>query len=350
MKTRSSIFKALMALLVIIIGTNFNAEAQLGGLINAAKNKAKANKEQKAAQEQANLTKPVIPQPVANAKPVIFSLNDTAVCMWNPAALELTMTTSKGGNTPGAVYKLNPTTGAVTDQNGASKGSLSNDGTIESPNLGTLQFKEVKGYALDNKVYQNGKEIGAVAVRGTVQAYHIDNGRINTQFGKTSDGVSPLFVAYVYFGLLTSKQQFNMWTLGYDPDKKYTTAELEDMVNWLDKNTINEIMEYESSRPYAGWDRESHPELKNCKVAAIGLISDAWKENSETIRHVNYGAYNIDWDEKKTHYDMKYYAIYELTDGRNIAMICTASKECRSCEIKFRHDEEFHEVTDWQRK
>ena len=40
MKVKGTILKALVALMVIMLGTNFNAEAQLGGLIGAAKDLA----------------------------------------------------------------------------------------------------------------------------------------------------------------------------------------------------------------------------------------------------------------------------------------------------------------------
>jgi hypothetical protein len=50
MKRKKTLFKALMALLVIMLGVNFNADAQLGGLVNkakqAGKNAAKETKKQ----------------------------------------------------------------------------------------------------------------------------------------------------------------------------------------------------------------------------------------------------------------------------------------------------------------
>ena len=39
MKKRKTIFTALIALLVLMMGVNFDAEAQLGGLVNKAKDK-----------------------------------------------------------------------------------------------------------------------------------------------------------------------------------------------------------------------------------------------------------------------------------------------------------------------
>ncbi len=51
-------------------------------------------------------------------------------------------------------------------------------------------------------------------------------------------------------------------------------AELEDIIEWKNTSAENEVMEYESSRPYAGFDREKYPHLRNCKVAAVGFMSD----------------------------------------------------------------------------
>ena len=39
MKKRKTIFTALIAFLVLMMGVNFDAEAQLGGLLNKAKDK-----------------------------------------------------------------------------------------------------------------------------------------------------------------------------------------------------------------------------------------------------------------------------------------------------------------------
>ena len=362
---RRTIFKALMALMVILLGTSFNAEAQLGGLINAAKNKAKAGKEQKAAEAKAAaeaakaaaeaakaeaLLTMAIPQPDANGETVVFRTTNymgeksEAICSWNPATLELTISTTRGGNTPGAVYKVDPATGKVTDNNGASKGSMNPNGTIESPNLGTLTIEsgaEGQGYTGTKhkgiRVRRNGTNLGIVAPDW------VGNGPI---FGKNKE-VNVLLAAYVYCGLMLTERDLRVYEYGYDPEEKYTTEQLEDKIEWMDKETINEIMEYESSRPYAGWDKTRYPELKNCKVAAVGLLASAWEE-------YNY-QYSYDGDKW---YRMKYYVVYELADGRNVACFATVHKEFRHGEIKERkgfgnargNNPEFHEITDWQRK
>ena len=137
--------------MVIMLGANFNAEAQLGGLINAAKNKGKQNKAKNELEQQekelAEHNKAMvlaIPQPDANGSKVLFSIGNENVASWNPATNELTITTTRGGNTSGSVYKVDPATGNVTDSKGTSKGSLNTSGTIESPNLGKLHLRIVK--------------------------------------------------------------------------------------------------------------------------------------------------------------------------------------------------------------
>ena len=362
MKKRKTIITALVAFLVLLLGVNFNAEAQLGGLINAAKNKAKQNKEQKAAEEKAaaeaaratSLLTMAIPQPDANGETIFFRVTNykgekpEAICSWNPAKLELTITSNRGGNTPGAVYKVDPATGKVTDSNGASKGAMNPNGTIESPNLGTLTIesdaegmdyvgKKFKGV----RVKRNGTNLSVVTPGWT------GSGPI---FGKNKE-VNVLLAAYVYCGLMLTERDLRVYEYGYDPDEKYTTEQLEDRIEWMDKETINEIMEYESSRPYAGWDRAKYPELKNCKVAAVGLLLGAWEEYNEYHGTVGGGNYDK-W------YRMKYYVIYELADGRNVTCFAAVNKEFRHGEIKGRegygnargNNPEFHEVTDWQRK
>lgn len=52
---KTTIFKALMALLVIMLGINFNADAQIGDLIRASKNLSKQNKAKKENQAAAEL-------------------------------------------------------------------------------------------------------------------------------------------------------------------------------------------------------------------------------------------------------------------------------------------------------
>ena len=240
----------------------------------------------------------------------------TAVATWNPATLELTMATTLGGNTPGAVYKVDPNTGKVTDKDGKSKGSMNADGTIESPNLGTINVIPVNDGKAGFDVKMGDKHIGKVSLDREVRChYNSFNGW--GDWGWRNEGlctdktVNPLLVAYVYFGLIFTKGDINVNFYGYDPDKKYTVEELEDKIEWKNASAENEVMEYESSRPYAGFDREKFPHLKNCKVAAVGLMSD-WKESKTT--HTS----GTDYAGTTWHKTIQYWVVYELTDGRNI--------------------------------
>ena len=323
MKMNKTIIKALMALLVIMLCGNFNAEAQLGGLIGAAKDLAS----QKGAK---------IPKVQKKGKPTTFrwksssSSQGATIGTWNPATLEITFN-MKGANGQFPVYKIDPSTGAVTGNDGKSKGSMNDDGTIVSPNLGTLTVKKKTDIFFD--VIRNGQVIGQVSASGARPP--IDQ----MVFGIFDEDVSPLLVAYIYFGVMLPEDQVSDFVSGYGV--RIATEEVEDLVNWMDKSTINEIMEYESSRPYAGWKRDEHPEFKNLKVVAVGLISEKWDERYYWI---DGGRYMSDA------YFCRYYAVYELADGKNVVMMATARKEFRYGDIKDRLDPEFHVITDWVRK
>ncbi|MBQ9213249.1 MAG: hypothetical protein IJ150_04845 [Bacteroidales bacterium] len=356
---KTMIFKALMVLIVIMLGANFNAEAQIGDLIRAGKNLAKQNKAKKenqaaaeALEQQAAQSKLAIPQAIAGGQTAIMTKGDsekpTAVATWNPATLELTMATTLGGNTPGAVYKVDPNTGKVTDKDGKSKGSMNADGTIESPNLGTINVIPVNDGKAGFDVKMGDKHIGKVSLDREVRChYNSFNGW--GDWGWRNEGlctdktVNPLLVAYVYFGLIFTKGDINVNFYGYDPDKKYTVEELEDKIEWKNASAENEVMEYESSRPYAGFDREKFPHLKNCKVAAVGLMSD-WKESKTT--HTS----GTDYAGTTWHKTIQYWVVYELTDGRNIVAFNYLDNYYGKEEGTKRGNKEWHDVSDWQRK
>lgn len=337
MKKRRTIIKALMALLVILLGANFNAEAQLGGLINAAKNKAKQNKEQKGQSAQLS-----IPQPEANGSIISFKRKnmmgvEQEVAKWNSATLELTMT-------DGIVYKVDPATGKVTDSKGTPKGSMSSNGSIDAPNFGTIQVKQDGANFF--YVWRNEEKLGGIV--GVVGEVYYGDRRLGDNGTVSDKTVSPLLMAYVYYGLVFTQDDFSNKSANHanaqkakddavwHPEKKYTTAELEDMVEWTDQESIDAIIKYESSLPCAGF-KNSHPEFKNCKIGAVGLMERAWREGSE-------------WD---SYYAIRYWVVYELTDGRNIVTFSSAQKKFRYGDVENRwrkYENEFHEVTDWQRK
>ena len=367
MKKRRTIFTALIALLVLMMGVNFDAEAQYPWdaakrAVNNAKGKKAAKKaEEEQAQrkaqekaekaEKASQAKLAIPQPIAGGTIVTFTRGNKKVALWDPAKLEITMTTTDGGNTNGAVYKLDPATGKVTDSKGASMGSMSADGKIESPRLGTIDVIPVSNGEDGFRVKIKDKLIGDVSLERKVQS------RINLfngwgDYGWKDEGsvddqtVNPLLVAYVFYGLIVTNGDVNTNLLGYDPDKKYTVEELNDKIEWKNAAAEREVKEYESSHSYAGFDREKHPELKNCNVAAVGLMSD-WVETKTT--HTSGGDYaGTTWNTT-----IKYWVIYELTDGRNLVAFNYLKKMVGKSDGTIRgnsEEEAFHEVTDWQRK
>ena len=376
MKNRKTIFTALIALLVLMMGVNFDAEAQLGGLLNKAKNKvtggSKADKEkqrvideakEKFAAQQAMLQL-AIPQPDAEKKVCLFSVEGTGLCSWNPATLELTITANRGGNTPGSVYKLDPATGKFTDNNGAPKGSISADGTIESPNLGTLKLnaKIIKREVYYNEFVPNHGIIGLTSFRADcIDSYTVSgtiNGKdtklgsviVNRAYGSdyignvvVNSAVNPLLMAYVTYGLMLSNEGIAAGFVGFDAERKYTMAQLQDMVKWTDASAESKLRKYESSRAFAGFNSIEHPEFKNVKIGAIGLMSE-WNETRED----NTGHYN---GKVKWYNSISYWVIYEFEDGRNImGRNMYSDVWCEGSSNPERKNYGFYEVTDYQRK
>ncbi len=202
MEKRTTIFKALVALLVIMLGVNFDAGAQ--SLINLAArgiNKAKANKE---AKKEAALAELSLPQVDKKGKPITFKWENTAIGTWNPSTFEIAFNQKYDeGSMKGqqVIYKVDPTTGNVTNNAGAAKGYMREGGEMESPNLGKLQVKKDGG---KTSVYRNGKVIGYV---NTQKAW----ADAKSNIGSFVDDVPVMLVAYVYFGCLTSEFQTIKW-------------------------------------------------------------------------------------------------------------------------------------------
>jgi len=101
---------------------------------------------------------PTIPQPRADAKPIDVKWNKNKVGQWDPATLKLTfdMTYDEGEYAGKNIqYQLDPQTGKWTNIAGNVVGQMSNDGTIETPNLGTIKLN-----TQNNKVVWNGEVIG----------------------------------------------------------------------------------------------------------------------------------------------------------------------------------------------
>ena len=348
MKKRRTIFTALIALLVLTMGVNFDAEAQLGGLLNKAKEKVSGGDKKKKAEQEALLKEVGIPQPDPNAGTYVFFLDKEGVCMYNPATLEISMTTTYGGNTPGAVYKIDPNTGNVTDQNGKSVGSMSNDGTIQTKNIGKIyltNFLDPTNYSHKWKIVKDGKDsydyFATVEVGGRVSARNNMLYLADAKALGEKTNLTPLLTAFIFAGLVTDEENFSMWKLNYNPCRAVKTADLEKQVSWKDAATEKMLLEYEMS--YPKWEDVSKrpPELKNCKIGGIGIISGNW--NKEPYKD------NDGIERTKMH--LLYWVVYELEDGRNLVAFNRCFKVPWYVEnINGCVNERLNVVTDWQRK
>ena len=133
--------------LVAMFACSTPAQAQWGGLLNKARKaagiKTKQEKAQDAAQQRrdsvlkaAAAITPTIPQAAESGQPITIKWGDTPIGTWDPVKLEITFNqTYDEGEFAGqkVKYILDPATGKFTSLNGIPKGSISNDGTIESP-------------------------------------------------------------------------------------------------------------------------------------------------------------------------------------------------------------------------
>ena len=343
MKKRRTVFAALIALLVLMMGVNYNAEAQLGGLVNKAKSKVTGGDKKQKAEEAERLKEIGIPQPDPNAGMYMFFLDKEGVCMYNPATLEISMTTTYGGNTPGAVYKIDPNTGNVTDQNGKSVGSMSNDGTIVTKNIGKIYLNDFMGAGnMEWKMVREGKQ--SHDYFGTV---HYGYAKARNNMLSLCDSkalgnkvtISPLLTAFIFAGLVTDEENFQMWKLSYNPNRALTTAELEKQVQWDNEGVMKMIVDYEMSQRNRGF--ENHPEFNNCKIGGVGLMYSNWRQDTYK---------DTDGIERKQ-LVLMYWVVYELEDGRNVAAISRCFRAPWYAEnITDRVNERIGVVTDWQRK
>ena len=141
-----------------------------------------------------------IPKPDPKGAIVDFKRGENVVAKWNPATLELTMTSD------GAVFTLDPKTGQMTDQNGASRGSISADGTIESPLFGTLKL--VQDTQVLFFVNKGDERLGGI-VTSMGEAYYGDR-RLGDSGRASDQSVNPLLMAYVYFGLIFTQDDLDI--------------------------------------------------------------------------------------------------------------------------------------------
>lgn len=145
---------------------------------------------------------PTIPQPAAEGTaPITIKWKGTPIGTWDPVGLEITFNkTYDEGEFAGqkVSYKLNPATGQWTSKKGTNVGSMSNDGTIVSPNLGTIKFNPQT-----NAVVKNGEVIGEVSM--------LKASSYGTSIGSYETHVSPLLVAFTFHGSLISENQIAEW-------------------------------------------------------------------------------------------------------------------------------------------
>lgn len=206
--------KIMMLALVALFAVSTPADAQFGSLIKGARKtlgiKTKKEKAQEAALKDAQRRQdsiqtvvksitPTIPQPAPEGTRLINILwqGKTKIATWDPVRLEITFNKKyDDGALAGQdiKYILDPITGVVKSSLGNEVGCLSNDGTVVTSKLGTLNYD-----AQTNKVSFNGEVIGEATMQKAT-CYHMTVG--------TFDGhVSPLLTTFALIGALLSPEQ-----------------------------------------------------------------------------------------------------------------------------------------------
>ena len=206
--------KIMMLALAAMFVVSTPAEAQFGSLIRGARKglgiKTKKEKREEAAAKEAqrkrdsvqaviNSITPTIPQPAPDGTRTIAILwqGQTKIATWDPVRLEITFNKKyESGELAGqdVKYMLDPITGVVKSNLGNEVGRISNDGTIVTSKLGTLNYD-----ARTNKVSFNGEVIGEATMQKAT-CYHMTVG--------TFDGyVSPLLTTFTLIGALLSPEQ-----------------------------------------------------------------------------------------------------------------------------------------------
>ena len=202
----------LIMALVGMFAFSTPAEAQWGSLLNKARKAAGIKTKQEKAvdaekhrqdsiQEAIRSITPTIPQPAKSGAPIAIKWQNTQIGTWDPVKLEITFNkTYEDGELAGqkVSYKLDPSTGVWTSKKGTNVGQMSNDGTIISPNLGTIKFDPEKC-----TITMDGAVIGKANLKN---AYVYD-----VQIGGFEGHVSPLLVAYTFHGVLISRNQVAEW-------------------------------------------------------------------------------------------------------------------------------------------
>lgn len=194
--------KTTMMVLVAMFAFSTAADAQFSINLNKAR-KALGIKTKK--EKAMDALKPTIPQPDKKGKPVIIKWMNKKVGEWDPATLMLVFNDTydeSAGEYAGQhiTFMLDPATGKWTNIAGRPAGQMSNDGTLETPNLGTIKFNPKT-----NEVSMDGEVIGSATIN-EASCY-------GTTFSSFDGYVSPLLVAYTTFGVMVSKDQIGKFKL-----------------------------------------------------------------------------------------------------------------------------------------
>jgi hypothetical protein len=199
---KHSIKVAALAL-VAMFAFSTASDAQIIGVLNRAKSaiKESANSNSNSSQNNKKV-KLAIPK-TGSGDAITFTRKNmegvaTEVAKWNPASGEITVGS--------AVYKLDPNTGQVTDASGASKGSMSADGTVEAPNFGTIKLNQ-DGDAFFY-VYRGDEKLGAV-VASMGEIYYGDR-RLGDNGFASDKSANPLLMAYIFYGLVYTQDDLDI--------------------------------------------------------------------------------------------------------------------------------------------
>lgn len=258
---KHSIKISVMAL-VAMFAFSTVADAQtttisLGGLNKLRKGLGLKTKKEKAI----DAITPTIPQPEEGAKPIVMKWMKKRVGEWNPETLELIFDqTYDEGEYAGkhVQFKLDPKTGKWTNIAGNVAGQMSNDGTLQTPNLGTIN--------LDPKtleVSKDGEVIGQVSVS--------DATCYDYKMGEFSGGyVSPLLMAYAFHGTMLSESQivtFKQLKQKRDEEAaaKAAAERAAALKGWDDVDCVF------SGRGFAKWDGEA-VRVENANHAVVGYV------------------------------------------------------------------------------
>ena len=276
---KQSIKISVMAL-VAMFAFNTVADAQFGSLLKKAKQAAQkvtgsddVSKNKKEIPEQIGKLKAQIPQK-GNTPNALFSWDGVGIASWDGAKNELTVLIDKNGFKPGTVLKVDQGNGKITDASGKDMGSISAIAVV-SPTMGTLNLDPVEGnYTLSvnpkvesmtalrsyNVIIANGNQkmfgtnyrLGLDTGQETGKGYtmFVHKGKaVEYTFAKHKCIVSdqhvgaalPIYVA----SLMMTTEEYNRANvvnlLGFDPDKQYTTKQLNDMIRWKDDATEAQI-------------------------------------------------------------------------------------------------------------